>query len=45
MNRELTDLGSARVQTTELIRFRVEAEDENGNVIELIGLAYLSTVG
>ena len=33
MNGELTDLDSARVQTTAWIRFRVEVEDENGNVI------------
>ena len=33
MNRELTDLGSAKVQTTAWIRFRKEVEDENGNVI------------
>ena len=31
MNRELTDLGSARVQMTPWMRFMVE--DENGNVI------------
>ena len=30
MNRELTDLGSAKVQTTTWIRFRMEVEDENG---------------
>ena len=30
MNRELTDLGSAEVQTTAWIRFRMEVEDENG---------------
>ena len=33
MNRELTDLGSARVQTTAWIRFGAEVEDENKNVI------------
>ena len=33
MNRELTILGSARVQTTLWIRFRVEVEDENRNII------------
>ena len=33
MNRELTDLGSTRVQRAAWIRFRVEVEDENGNVI------------
>ena len=33
MNRELIDLDSARVQTTAWIRFRVEVEDENRNVI------------
>ena len=33
MNRELTDLGSAKVQTTAWIRFRMEVEDENRNVI------------
>ena len=33
MNRKVTDLDSARVQTTAWIRFRVEMEDENGNVI------------
>ena len=30
---ELTDLGSAKVQMTAWIRFRMEVEDENGNVI------------
>ena len=33
MNREIEDLVSARVQTTTFIRFMVEVEDENGNVI------------
>ena len=33
MNRELTHLGSAKVQMVAWIRFRVEVEDENGNVI------------
>ena len=33
MNREVTDLDSARVQRAAWIRFRVEVEDENGNVI------------
>ena len=33
MNRELTDLGSAKVQTVAWIRFRVGVKDENGNVI------------
>ena len=33
MSREMTHLGSARVQTTAWIRFRKEVEDENGNVI------------
>ena len=33
MNRELTDLGSAKVQMTAWIRFRMEVEDEKGNVI------------
>ena len=33
MNRELTNLDSARVQTTAWIRFTVEVEDENGKVI------------
>ena len=33
MNRELTDVGSARVQMTTWIRFRVEVEDGNGNII------------
>ena len=33
MNREVKDLGSARVQTTAWIKFRVEVEDENGNII------------
>ena len=35
MNREIQDLGSARVQTTAWIRFRMEVEDENGNIIEV----------
>ena len=37
MNRELTDLDSARVQTTAWIRFRVEVhlQDENGNVKDI----------
>ena len=35
MNRELTDLGSAKIQTVAWIRFRVGVEDENGNVIEV----------
>ena len=30
MNRKLTDLGSAKVQTAAWIRFRMEVEDENG---------------
>ena len=30
MNRELTDLGSAKVQMTACITFRVQVEDENG---------------
>ena len=29
MNRELIDLGSAKVQTTAWIRLRIEVEDEN----------------
>ena len=33
MNREQTDVDSARVQRTAWIRFSVEVEDENGNVI------------
>ena len=33
MNRELTDLGSARVQTTALIRFIQALEDDFGNII------------
>ena len=33
MNREIQDLGLARVQTTAWIRFMVEVEDENRNVI------------
>ena len=33
MNRELTDLGSAGVQTTAWIRFRQALEDDFGNVI------------
>ena len=33
MNRELTDLGSARVQTTASIRFRQTLENDIGNVI------------
>ena len=33
MNRELTDLGSAKVQTTAWIRFIQSLEDEFGNVI------------
>ena len=33
MNRELTDFGSARVQTTAWIRFRQALEDDFGNVI------------
>ena len=33
MNREVTDLGSAKVQMTAWIRFRVEVEDENRNII------------
>ena len=33
MNRELTDLGSARVQTTAWIRFIQTLEDDFGNVI------------
>ena len=33
INRELTDLGSARVQTTTWIRFRQALEDDFGNVI------------
>ena len=33
MNRELTDLGSGRVQMTAWIRFRAGVEDENRNVI------------
>ena len=33
MNRELTDLGSARVQTTAWIRFIQALEDDFGNVI------------
>ena len=33
MNRELTDLGSARVQTTAWIRLRKEVEDESRNII------------
>ena len=35
MNRELADLGSAKVQTTAWISFRVDKEDENRNVIEV----------
>ena len=35
MNRELTDLGSARVQTTAWIRFIQSLEDDFGNVIEV----------
>ena len=33
MNREIQDLGSARVQTTTWIRFMMEVQDENRNVI------------
>ena len=44
MNRELTDLGPARVQTTAWIKFRVEVEDENGNVKGVIRLGYPSIV-
>ena len=33
MNRELTDLGSARVQTTTWIRFIQTLEDDFGNII------------
>ena len=33
MNREIQDFGSARVQMTTWIRFMVEVQDENGNVI------------
>ena len=33
MNREIQDLGSARVQMTTWVRFMVKVEDENGNVI------------
>ena len=33
MNRELTDLGSARVQTTAWIRFIQALEDDFGNII------------
>ena len=33
MNTELTDLGSARVQTTAWIRFRQALEDDFGNII------------
>ena len=33
VNRELMDLGPAKVQMTAWIRFRMEVEDENGNVI------------
>ena len=33
VNRELTDLGSARVQTTAWIRFRQALEDDFGNII------------
>ena len=40
MNRELADLGSARVQTTAWIRFRTEVEDKKANVI-----CYPSIVG
>ena len=35
VNRELADLGSARVQTTAWIRFRMEVEDKNGNIIKV----------
>ena len=33
MNRELTDLGSAKVQTTAWIRFKQALEDDFGNII------------
>ena len=33
MNREIQDLGSLRVETTTWMRFMVEVEGENGNVI------------
>ena len=33
MNKELKNLSSAGVQTTLRIRFRMEVEDENGNLI------------
>ena len=33
MNRGIQDLGSLRVETTTWIRFMVEVEGENGNVI------------
>ena len=33
MNKELTDLGSARVQTTSWIRFIQTLEDDFGNII------------
>ena len=44
MNRELTDLGSARVQTTAWARFRVEVEDENADVIgvDMVEMAFNS---
>ena len=32
MNRKLTDLGSARVQTTAWIRFKQALEDDFGNI-------------
>ena len=40
MNRELTDLGSAKVQTTAWIRFSMEVEDENR--VDRVGKAFNS---